>query len=143
MRVPVPMASASAGLLISEGIFGRANGKGYVRTSGLETPEQIESWKKVTAATRAEGGVFFAQLMQCGRISHALVLPKDQPVPLAPSAIKPAKTKIFDGVQFHDLPVPKAMDAQEIQSQIEAYAIATENAVKAGFDGVEFHAASG
>jgi N-ethylmaleimide reductase len=84
----------------------------------------------------------FAQIMQVGRITHPTVLPKGQP-PLAPSAIRPEKTKFFNGTKFLPLETPKELDQTEIASQLDAYGKAAERAVAAGFDGCELHAASG
>lgn len=80
---------ASAGLIITEGVFPSAMGKGYVRTPGIETDAQIAAWKKVTEAVHTNGGRIFMQLMHCGRISHPSLLPNDAQ-PVAPSAIKPS-----------------------------------------------------
>ena len=54
---------ASAGLIITEGVFPSAMGKGYVRTPGIATDEQIAVWKKVTEAVHAKGGRIFMQIM--------------------------------------------------------------------------------
>src|SRR5260221_4687063 len=78
---------ASAGLIISEGVFPSAMGKGYVHTPGMETDAQVAGWKKVTEAVHARGGRIFMQLMHCGRISHPSLLAGATPV--APSAVKP------------------------------------------------------
>lgn len=80
---------ADAGLIIAEGTFPSAMGKGYVRTPGIETKEQIAAWKKVTDAVHAKGGKIFLQIMHCGRISHPSMLPNNA-LPVAPSAIKAA-----------------------------------------------------
>ena len=66
---------AGAGLIITEGVFPSAMGKGYVRTPGIATAEQIAVWKKVTEAVHAKGGRIFMQIMHCGRISHPSMLP--------------------------------------------------------------------
>ena len=79
---------AGAGLIISEGVFPTAMGKGYVRTPGIETDAQVVAWKRVTKAVHARGGRIFMQLMHCGRISHPSLLPEGAP-PVAPSAVKP------------------------------------------------------
>jgi 2,4-dienoyl-CoA reductase-like NADH-dependent reductase (Old Yellow Enzyme family) len=42
---PLITRSAGAGLIISEGVY-PATGKGYVRTPGIETDEQVSAWKK-------------------------------------------------------------------------------------------------
>lgn len=78
---------ASAGLIISEGSQVSAQGKGYLRTPGIFTPEQITGWKQVTDAVHAEGGQIFLQLWHVGRLSHPLVQVNGAQ-PVAPSAIK-------------------------------------------------------
>lgn len=80
---------SGAGLIISEGVYPSASGKGYVSTPGIETDAQVEAWKKVTDAVHAKGSRIFMQVMHCGRISHPSMQP-DNALPVAPSAIKPA-----------------------------------------------------
>lgn len=62
---------ASAGLIITEATNVSAMAKGYVRTPGIYTAEQIESWRKVASAFHARGGKIFMQLFHTGRISTA------------------------------------------------------------------------
>ena len=59
---------ASAGLIITEGAQPSPAGKGYWRTPGIHSPEQVEGWRKVADAVHAEGGRIVAQLMHCGRV---------------------------------------------------------------------------
>ena len=132
---------ASAGLIITEGVFPSAMGKGYVRTPGIETEAQVAAWKRVAAAVHARGGRIFMQLMHCGRISHPSLLPGGAQ-PVAPSAVKPAgQTWIDSGMQ--DFVMPRALSVAEIAGIVEDYRLATRRALAAGFDGVELHAASG
>lgn len=145
--VPGPLVAeyyaqrASAGLIISEGIYPSAMGKGYVRTPGLHTDAQVEAWKKVTAAVHARGGLIFAQIMHAGRISDPSLLP-GQALPVAPSAVKPeGATYTDEGMKPHV--TPRALEKAEIRAVVGEYAEATRRALAAGFDGVEFHAASG
>ncbi|MBP6261032.1 MAG: alkene reductase [Verrucomicrobia bacterium] len=132
---------ASAGLIITEGVFPSAMGKGYVRTPGIETDAQIAAWKKVTEAVHTNGGRIFMQLMHCGRISHPSLLPNDAQ-PVAPSAIKPSGQTWTDrGLQ--DFVTPRELSLDEIAGVIDDYRMATRRALAAGFDGVELHSASG
>jgi N-ethylmaleimide reductase len=132
---------AGAGLIISEGVFPSAMGKGYVRTPGLETAEQIAAWKKVTDAVHAKGGRIFMQVMHCGRISHPSMLP-NAAQPVAPSAIKAAgQTWTNEGLQ--DFVTPRELTTAEVGEIISDYRMATRRAIEAGFDGVELHTASG
>jgi 2,4-dienoyl-CoA reductase-like NADH-dependent reductase (Old Yellow Enzyme family) len=48
--------------------------------------EQLEM-QKVTAKVHAKGGIFFAQLMHAGRVSHVSLMPEGQPI-VAPSAVQ-------------------------------------------------------
>ncbi|MBV2132234.1 alkene reductase [Pseudomonas sp. MAP12] len=132
---------ASAGLIITEGVFPVALGKGYVRTPGIETTEQVAAWKQVSAAVHARGGRIFMQLMHCGRISHPSLLPEGA-LPQAPSAIKPAG-QTWTATGLVDFVTPHALSVTEIAAVIDGYRRAARLAVEAGFDGVELHAASG
>jgi N-ethylmaleimide reductase len=62
--------------------------------------------------------------------------------PIAPSAIKP-NVQAFTAEGFQQVPTPRALDASEIPAIVERYAQAARNAIAAGFDGVEIHAANG
>lgn len=132
---------AGAGLIITEGVFPSAMGKGYVRTPGIETDAQIAAWKKVTEAVHARGGRIFMQVMHCGRISHPSLLPNEAQ-PVAPSAIKPAG-QTWTGTGMQDFVAPRELSLAEIAGVIDDYRMAASRAINAGFDGVELHAASG
>ncbi len=132
---------ADAGLLITEGTFPSAMGKGYVRTPGIVTNEQVAAWKKVTSTVHAKGAKIFLQIMHCGRISHPSMLP-DQAQPIAPSAIK-ATGQTWTNEGLKDFVTPRELTTDEVASVINDYRLATRRAIEAGFDGVELHTASG
>lgn len=132
---------ASAGLIISEGTFPSAMGKGYVRTPGIETDAQVAAWRRVAEAVHAHGGRIFMQIMHAGRISHPLHLPGGA-LPVAPSAVRPAgQSYTQEGLKPHV--TPRALETREIPGVVAEYARAAQRALAAGFDGVELHAASG
>ena len=132
---------AGAGMIVTEGIFPEARGKGYVRTPGLVTEAQTAAWETVTDAVHREGGRIVAQLMHTGRISHPSMQPGGR-LPVAPSAIRPAgETWTTEGQQA--LVRPRELSTDEIKEIVEAYRQATRRALDAGFDGVELHGASG
>ncbi len=62
--------------------------------------------------------------------------------PVAPSAIR-AKGKTFVNGTFTDISEPRALELSEIPGIIEDFKRGTENALAAGFDGVEIHGANG
>ena len=133
---------ASAGLIITEGTSPSANGLGYCRIPGLFNDAQVEGWKKTTNAVHEAGGKIFVQLMHCGRITHSLNLPAGA-ITLAPSAVQASGQMWTDEDGMKDFDVPKAMSSEEIQQTIHEFENAAILAVKAGFDGVELHAANG
>lgn len=138
---------ASAGFMVSEGTQIEPRGQGYAWTPGIYTQAQIDGWRKVTEAVHAEGGVIFAQLWHVGRVSHNELQPGGE-APVAPSAIQAQKVKAFiqTGPGTGELvqpPVPRALSVTEIQQLVAQYAQAARNAIAAGFDGVEIHAANG
>ena len=133
---------ATAGLLITEGTSPSPNGLGYARIPGIYSTEQIAGWKKVTSAVHKNGGKIFLQMMHTGRVSHPDNMPKGAQI-LAPSAVTLGGTMWTDqnGPQPH--PTPKEMTMADIQQAQNEYVQGSLNAIQAGFDGVELHAANG
>lgn len=133
---------ASAGLIISEGIYPSADGKGYCRTPGLVSAAQVTGWRKVVDSVHNAGGRMIAQLMHCGRVTHADNKAPDSET-VAPSAI-PARGEMYtDTKGMQPFSAPRALRHEEIAGVIAEYRRATELAYDAGFDGVELHCTSG
>src|SRR5215471_16301183 len=132
---------ASAGLTISEATQISPDGQGYISTPGIHSPEQIEGWRIVTKAVHVAGGLMVLQLWHVGRISHPSFQPRGA-LPVAPSAIKP-NAQAFTQKGFEPIPTPRALKTEEIPGIVLKYAEAAQNAMMAGFDGVEVHAANG
>ncbi len=132
---------STAGLIITEGVSPSANGLGYTDIPGLFSEQQVDGWKPVTDAVHKNGGKIFAQLMHTGRIAHKVNQPAGSEV-VAPSAVRAAgQIWTYDGMQDH--PVPKAMNGADIQKTQKEFVESAKNAIAAGFDGVELHAANG
>ena len=144
--VPVEMNAvyyaqrASAGMIIAEATQISPQGVGYMNTPGIHSAEQVEGWKKVTEAVHAKDGLIFLQLWHVGRVSHSLLQP-GKALPVSASAIS--------GGDFITTPegkkpmeVPRPLELDEIPGIVEDYRMAASNAIKAGFDGVEIHAAN-
>lgn len=137
---------AGAGLIVSEGTWISPLGKGYAWTPGIDTPEQVAGWRKVTHAVHAAGGRIFAQLWHVGRLSHVSLLDGQSPVSSSP--IQAAGVNVFvaerDGTPgFVQASQPRALTVDEIHAIVDEYRRAARNAMAAGFDGVELHAANG
>lgn len=130
-------AKNGVGLIITEGINPAPEGKGTYGVPGLYTEEQTDSWGKVTEAVHKSGGTIIAQLWHVGRLSHSTLI---HTTPLAPSAIQAVGHVHKVRRPFQ---IPKAMNKTEIEQTKNYYRISARNAIKAGFDGIEIHAAHG
>ena len=133
---------ATAGLIITEGAQPSADGKGYCRTPGIHTPEQINAWRAVVDSVSANGGSMVMQVMHVGRVASKYNK-NDGSETVAPSAIQAKGQMYTDSHGMVDFDVPRALETQEIAGIIEEYKQATSNALEAGFAGVELHATSG
>jgi N-ethylmaleimide reductase len=132
---------ATAGLIISEASQISSQGVGYPGTPGIHSPEQVAGWERVTSAVHRKGGRIFLQLWHVGRVSHPSLQPNGEK-PVAPSAIAPGgETFTVDGMAPFE--TPRDLGTEEIPFIVAQYAQAAENAMEAGFDGVEIHAANG
>ncbi len=137
---------ASAGLIVSEGTPVSPTAHGYLWTPGIYRDEQTDAWQQVTRAVHDAGGRIFAQLWHVGRISHTSLQP-DGRAPLGVNARR-ADSQAFGydaGGNPAYLPCsePRAAGADDIATVIADFRRATENAVAAGFDGIEIHGANG
>ncbi len=133
---------AGAGLIVTEGTSPSPNGLGYPRIPGLFSEAQVAGWRLVTQAVHAKGGVIFAQLMHTGRVAAELNLPSGARIVGPTDAVCPGEMYTdAEGPRPHGR--PRAMTHEDIGEAISEFVAAAKNAVAAGFDGVELHAANG
>jgi 2,4-dienoyl-CoA reductase-like NADH-dependent reductase (Old Yellow Enzyme family) len=131
---------ASAGLILTEATAVDPMGVGYPDTPGVWTDEQVLGWKKITAAVHEAGGRIMLQLWHVGRISDPVYL--NGALPVAPSAI--AATGHVSLIRpMKAFVTPRALERAELPGVVAAYRRGAENALRAGFDGVEIHGANG
>ncbi len=133
---------ASAGLIISEATQITPGGRGYPATPGMHSDAQVEGWKLVTRAVHDRGGRIFAQLWHVGRSSHNAYQP-DGLAPFSSSAVAKSGNCTLPDFSQQPHPTPRAMTIDQINATMADYRKAAENALKAGFDGVELHGANG
>jgi N-ethylmaleimide reductase len=137
---------ASAALIVTEATQVSQQGQGYAWTPGIHRREQIEGWRLVTDAVHKAGGLIFLQLWHVGRISHPSLQP-DGMLPVAPSAIKPRGEAFIENKngegELVPFVTPRALQIEEMPYIVQQYARGSRNALEAGFDGVEVHAANG
>lgn len=144
--VPTPMMveyyaqRAGAGLIISEGTIVSPQGRGYPYTPGIWSDAQVAGWKAVNDAVHAAGGLIVCQLWHCGRLS----LPDfhDGQPPVAPSAVNP-EWQMFSANGPQKTVTPQALTREEIKAIVGDFRHAAQNAIAAGFDGVEIHSSNG
>lgn len=134
--------ASDGGLIISEATVISEEGRGAPNTPGIYSDAQIARWRRITDAVHAKGGRIVQQLWHMGRLSHPTYQPEGQ-APVAPSAIAAKVDVLLPDRTTTPCPAPRAMDAQEVGVLIDTYVQAAQNAVTAGFDGVEIHAANG
>ncbi|GAB2982534.1 N-ethylmaleimide reductase [Nocardioides montaniterrae] len=136
---------AGAGLIVSEGTQISPQGKGYMDTPGIHSPEQVAGWRVVTGGVHEVGGRIAAQLWHVGRVSHESFHDGDLPVSASALPYRNRTTvRGEDGTPTRvDCPTPRALTTDEIADVVEDYRRATRNAREAGFDLVEIHAAHG
>ena len=132
---------ASVGLIITEATNISPMAKGYVRTPGIYTDAQVQSWRPVTDSVHARSGKIFLQVFHTGRIALPDFLP-DHAEPVAPSAVR-AKGQNYTDEGMKEFVTPREITREEIAETVRDFARAAGNAIAAGFDGVELHSASG
>ncbi|KAK1145069.1 hypothetical protein N8T08_004498 [Aspergillus melleus] len=141
-HIPLPIAetyyaqraSVPGTLLIAEATMISPAGSGVPHAPGIWTPAQISSWKRVTDAVHAKGSHIILQLVAPGRAADPATLKAETGREVAaPSAIPMAEGAT----------VPVALSEEEIHALIRDFAAAGQNAIQAGFDGVEVHGANG
>ncbi|CAM2187669.1 N-ethylmaleimide reductase [Paraburkholderia sacchari] len=137
---------ASAGLIIAEGTQISRQGQGYLWTPGIYSDEQLAGWHRVTNAVHDAGGRIFAQLWHTGRMSHVSLQENGRaPLSSVDSQVSTnwpvfAYDEAGNPAQIQASPARK-MTVEEIHATTGDYVRAAENAIAAGFDGIEIHSA--
>ncbi len=145
-HVPTPImvdyyrARADAGLILTEAVGISREGLGWPYATGLWTPEQIAGWRKITDAVHEAGGRIMVQLWHMGRAVHSSFLGGQPPVS-ASATTAPGHAHTYDGRQPYDEAAPLRLD--EIPRILADFHQSARNAIEAGFDGAQIHAANG
>ena len=134
---------ASAGLIITEATAISTQAHGYPDMPGIYNDAQIAGWKEVTQAVHDKGGKIVLQVVHSGRTSHSSYN-ADHAAPVAPSALIQASGQAFTpSFSLVDFELPRALRTDELPGIVADFRQAAVNAIQAGFDGVELHAANG
>jgi N-ethylmaleimide reductase len=145
MREYYTQRASEGGFIISEATSISITGRGWLGAPGLYSDEQVEGWKKITAAVHAKGCHMFSQLWHTGRSSHFEMTGGEAPVS---ASVNPAywedASHVVSTPSGWVKPSPhRALDIAEIPGIIEDYRKAAERAKAADFEGVELHGANG
>jgi len=116
--------STALGLLIVEHCYVSAAGRLSFKQLGIHDDNLISGLEKLATSIHAVGTPVVVQISHAGGVANRHVIGRR---PAGPSATRRARKLI----------------KSEIESLVEEFAVATERAIKAGFDGVELHGAHG
>lgn len=140
---------AGAGLIVTEATNVSPNSCAFENAPGIYTDAQVEGWKPVTASVHDAGGRIFLQLWHCGRIGAKGIIQNRQ-MPMSPSGVNDDLDDLHVwGLMANGNYVKicatdsREMTEAEIKEAVQEYKRGAANAMKAGFDGVEVHAANG
>ena len=145
-HVPTPIMveyytqRADAGLIITEATGISQQGLGWPYAPGIWSEEQVAAWRPVTQAVHDAGGRIVCQIWHMGQLVHPDFLGGQPPV--APSATTaPDSAHTYEGKKPYEQ--ARALRLDEIPGLLGDYRKAAANAIAAGFDGVQIHAANG
>jgi N-ethylmaleimide reductase len=132
---------AGAGLIVAEATMAMTGSSAFWKEPGIHSAEQVAGWRLVTDAVHAAGGRIFLQIWHGGRACHSLLNGGLQPVSASPIAIRNDFVHTPKGKQPYE--TPRALGDNELPGIVAGFGAAAANAMAAGFDGVEVHAANG
>lgn len=138
---------ASAGLIITEATDIAPHSNGYMWTPGIYTDAQVEGWKLVTNEVHRNSGKIYLQLWHVGRMSHISLMPDGQ-APWGVTDEQAVGSDVFahdsgGKLTFVPASIPRQLRTEELPGLVEDFRHAFRNTAKAGFDGIELHAANG
>jgi 2,4-dienoyl-CoA reductase-like NADH-dependent reductase (Old Yellow Enzyme family) len=132
------LAMGGAGLIIGGFAFVKRNGIAGRYQTGIHSDECVPMLRKATEAVHeVEGDVkFVLQIAHCGRQRTGC---KEYGEIVAPSAVGYISYGIKKDIEI----VPREMTLAEVEEMVQYFVAAAERAKRAGFDGVQLHAAHG
>jgi N-ethylmaleimide reductase len=137
---------SSAGLIVAEATDVAPSSKGYALTPGIHTEEQKRAWRLGTDEVHRRNGTIFLQLWHVGRMAHPSLMPNGE----APWGVteERAESEVFahdehGKLGFMPAGTPRRLATEEVSGLVASFSRAVADADRAGFDGVEIHAANG
>ena len=145
-HVPTPIMAqyyaqrAGAGLILTEATGISREGLGWPYAPGVWSDAQVDAWRPVVQAVHDAGGKIVCQIWHMGRMVHPDFLGGEPPVSSS-ATTAPDSAHTYDGKKPYGQ--ARALGIDEIPRLLADYEVATANALAAGFDGVQIHAANG
>lgn len=132
------LAMGGVGLIIGGFAFVKRNGIAVRYQTGIHSDECVPMLRKATEAVHEvdEDVKFVLQIAHCGRQRTGC---KEYGEIVAPSAVGYISYGIKKNIEI----VPKEMTLAEVKEIVQSFIAAAERAKRAGFDGVQLHAAHG
>lgn len=132
------LAMGEVGLIIGGFAFVKRNGIATRYQAGIHSDECIPMLRKATEAVHEvdENVKFVLQIAHCGRQRTGC---KEYGEPVAPSTVGYISHGIKKDIEI----VPREMTLAEVEEIVQSFIAAAERAKRAGFDGVQLHAAHG
>ncbi|MDY4478747.1 MAG: NADH:flavin oxidoreductase/NADH oxidase family protein [[Pasteurella] aerogenes] len=125
-------AKGGAGVLVTGNVMVAENGKGSINDVVLTDERSLPTLQQWAKAGTQNDTLLIMQINHAGKQSPKVL----SPTPVAPSAVA------LQGMDGFINP-PRALTETEINTLIEQFAITAKIAEKAGFSGVQIHAAHG
>lgn len=126
-----PIARAGTPLIVTGNMYVSRDGQSTSSMAGVDADSKIPGLQRLTKMVHGQGSRIFAQINHCGRQVVPTAVGLSEAV--APSPV----TELFIGTH------PRTLSIKEIKTLVERFAQAAERCQRAGFDGVQLHAAHG
>lgn len=129
--------SKGPGMVITACAYVQSNGKGFEGQFAADRDDMIPSLQRVASAIKEKGAKAILQLYHGGRLAVPHLNPKGETV--SASSVPPLLDRGFYSIDV----TPRSLTDEEVLQLIKDFGEATHRAIKAGFDGIELHGASG
>ncbi len=134
---------ARAGMVFTDATMISPEAVGAPFCPAIWTDEHVESWRAVTRAVHAAGGLIALQLMHTGRISLEAFQP-GRAAPVSSYGVQAADIQLHNPrLTLEPAAEPRALELKEVAEVVSQFALAARRGRAAGFDAVEIHAADG
>jgi len=134
-------ATGEAGLVMAEATGVVPEGRISIACPGIYNDAQVAAFKKITDFAHTQGVAMGIQLAHAGR-KGSTMRPTDDHL-MATPAEGGWTTHSASAQAYHGMPEPHALNVPQIHQLVKDFAHAAKNAIKAGFDVIEIHAAHG